>query len=171
MRLSVRARLRAYVRLPDEAQQRRLPRPQPELPAHRCRRRAARGRVAVTLKTAWSDGTTHLLFEPVELLAKLAVLTPRPRIKLLIYHGVLAPHARWRGEAVARERPDGALDTAPAPAAAPAHPASPGPADPAPAPASSPDSVNIPTARHQAWASLMRRAFALDVLTCPRWGE
>jgi hypothetical protein len=39
------------------------------------------------------DGTTHLLFEPVELLEKLAALTPRPRINLILYRGVLAPHA------------------------------------------------------------------------------
>ena len=40
----------------------------------------ADGRVLVILKGEWSDGTTHLLFEPVELLEKLAALTPRPRI-------------------------------------------------------------------------------------------
>ena len=38
------------------------------------------GRVLLALKTAWADGTRHLLFEPVELLEKLASLTPRPRI-------------------------------------------------------------------------------------------
>src|SRR5207253_2651826 len=59
------------------------------------------GRVLVLLKGEWSDGTTHLLFEPVELLEKLAALTPRPRINLVLYHGVLAPHARWRARAVA----------------------------------------------------------------------
>src|SRR5437867_8900703 len=25
-------------------------------------------------------------------------LTPRPRINLILYHGVLAPHARWRAQ-------------------------------------------------------------------------
>ena len=49
------------------------------------------GRVRVQLKRAWSDGTTHLLFEPVEFLEKLAALTPRPAINLILYHGVLAP--------------------------------------------------------------------------------
>src|SRR5207302_8281664 len=38
------------------------------------------GLVLVTLKAEWHDGTTHLLFTPVELLEKLAALTPRPRI-------------------------------------------------------------------------------------------
>ena len=31
---------------------------------------------------------------------KLAALTPRPRINLILYHGVLAPHARWRSRIV-----------------------------------------------------------------------
>jgi hypothetical protein len=48
----------------------------------------------------WRDGTSHLLFEPVELLEKLAAITPRPAINLLLYHGVLAPHARWRSRVV-----------------------------------------------------------------------
>jgi len=30
----------------------------------------------------------------VEFLEKLAALTPRPAINLVLYHGVLAPHAR-----------------------------------------------------------------------------
>ncbi len=54
------------------------------------------GRVVLTLKTAWTDGTRYLVFKPLELLEKLAALTPRPRINLVLYHGVLAPHARWR---------------------------------------------------------------------------
>jgi len=50
------------------------------------------GRVLLSLKTTWADGTRHLLFEPLELLEKLAALTPRPRINLVLYHGVLGPH-------------------------------------------------------------------------------
>src|SRR5207247_9794338 len=60
------------------------------------------GLVLVTLKTEWHDGTTHLLFTPVELLEKLAALTPRPRINLVLYHGILAPRARARAHAVAQ---------------------------------------------------------------------
>jgi len=36
------------------------------------------GRIALTLKTAWADGTRQLVLEPPELLEKLAVI-PRPR--------------------------------------------------------------------------------------------
>ena len=48
----------------------------------------------VQLKRVWADGGSHLLFEPLEFLEKLAALTPRPRINLILYHGMLAPHAR-----------------------------------------------------------------------------
>jgi len=66
------------------------------------------GHVVVTLKSRWRDGTTHLRFEPVDFLGKLAALIPRPRVNLLIYSGVLAPHARWRARVVAYGRPDDA---------------------------------------------------------------
>jgi hypothetical protein len=50
------------------------------------------GRVLMTLKIAWRDGTSHLLLEPIEVLEKLAALTP-PRINLVLYHGVWAARA------------------------------------------------------------------------------
>jgi hypothetical protein len=45
--------------------------------------RTADGQVILDLRRRWADGTTQLLFEPVELLERLAALTPRPRINLL----------------------------------------------------------------------------------------
>ena len=60
----------------------------------------ADGQVRLELNYAWADGTTHLLFEPVELLERLAVLTPRPRINVILYRGVLAPRAAWRSQVV-----------------------------------------------------------------------
>jgi hypothetical protein len=99
------------------------------------------------------DGTHHLVFEPLELLEKLAALTPRPRINLVLYHGVLAPHAGWRSRVVAYRAPP---VEAPAVASASAN------ANGEPAAA--------PTSRHWAWADLMRRAFDIDVLACPRCG-
>ena len=45
--------------------------------------------VLLRLRHRWTDGTTHLLFDPIELLERLAVITPRPRINLILYHGVL----------------------------------------------------------------------------------
>lgn len=58
------------------------------------------GRIAVQLKTPWSDGTTHVVYEPVDFIAKLAALIPRPRKNLVLYHGVLAAHCAWRERVV-----------------------------------------------------------------------
>jgi hypothetical protein len=114
------------------------------------------GRILLELKSQWADGTRQLLFEPLELLEKLAALTPRPRINLVLYHGVLAPHARWRRHAVAYEEPGLPLGTPVADSPAPGVPQLQGQA---PAPP-----------RYWAWADLMRRAFDVDVLACPRCG-
>src|SRR2546428_2836128 len=113
------------------------------------------GRIVLTLKTAWADGTQHLVFEPLELLERLAAITPRPRINLVLYHGVLAPHARWRARVVA-------YGATPVSRPVPASPSAKGSA--------SDDTATTPNPRHWAWADLMRRAFDIDVLACPRCG-
>ena len=79
----------------------RLPRAENRL------RRMADGRVRVRLKRAWHDGTTHLLFEPLEFLEKLAALTPRPEINLVLYYGVprMLASARWSSAPDARRPP------------------------------------------------------------------
>jgi hypothetical protein len=44
------------------------------------------------------------VFDPLELLMRLAAITPRPETNLLICHGLLAPRARWRPRMVAYGR-------------------------------------------------------------------
>jgi len=46
------------------------------------------GQVVLQLRHRWADGTTHLVFTPTAFLERLAALTPRPRINLILYHGV-----------------------------------------------------------------------------------
>ena len=46
----------------------------------------------------WMDGTQHLELSPIEWLEKLAALVPPQRVSQILYHGVLAPHAKWRKE-------------------------------------------------------------------------
>ena len=46
------------------------------------------GRVRYQLKTPWRNGTTHVEFEPVDFIAKLAALVPPPRAHLTRFHGV-----------------------------------------------------------------------------------
>jgi hypothetical protein len=117
------------------------------------------GRVVLELKAAWGDGTTHLVFEPEDFLARLGALTPRPRINLIFYHGVLAPHARSRA-AVVRYGVAASAEAGPTTEAV----------------SSGTDTLasggvrSSPTGRGWRWANLMRRAFDWDVLACLRCG-
>ena len=121
------------------------------------------GQVRLHLRQPWADGTTHLVFDPVEFLGRLAVLVPRPRINLALYHGVLGPRAAWRAAVVAREvaRPgDGTSRTEDL-----------GGQDSQGAVDARPPDADPRRARGRLWADLMRRTFGFDVLACPRCGE
>ncbi len=48
------------------------------------------------LKTPYRDGTTHVIFEPLDFIARLAALVPKPRVNLTRFHGVFAPNSRHR---------------------------------------------------------------------------
>jgi hypothetical protein len=52
------------------------------------------------------DGTTHMIFEPLELVEKLAALVPPPKFNLIRYHGVLAPSAAFRPLIIPESRAD-----------------------------------------------------------------
>jgi DNA-directed RNA polymerase subunit RPC12/RpoP len=138
------------------------------------------GAVVLRLRRSWSDGTRAIRFEPSEFLEKLASLVPKPRINLLVYHGVFGPHAHRRKEAVRRAH-EGARRTAvstaagearsdpasSAPTAAPVAEAAGGdPATPRPPPP--PPGYVRP--KYVAWAALLERTFAIDVLACPDCG-
>ncbi len=45
----------------------------------------AQGQVRYTLKTPYRDGTTHAMFEPLDFIARLAALVPKPRVHLTRY--------------------------------------------------------------------------------------
>jgi hypothetical protein len=62
------------------------------------------GRVSYRLRHKWRDGTTHVLFEPLELVEKLAALVPPPRFNLVRYSGIFAPASRWRSQIVPFDR-------------------------------------------------------------------
>jgi hypothetical protein len=107
------------------------------------------GRLLYRLKRRWRDGTTHMVFQPLELVEKLAAIVPPPRVHMIRYHGVLAPRAGCRREIV------GALRFNPANGKDPSDDAS--------------DCVHAPR-RWTPWPKLMQRVFAIDVLECPRCG-
>ena len=114
----------------------------------------AAGRLQITddeqltfrLKTPWSDGTTHLLLSPLELIEKLAALVPPRRLNLIRYHGVLAPNASARKQIVPASLVEATSiePTAAVSAQARAH--------------------------RRTWAALLARVFDLDGTLCPCCG-
>ena len=56
----------------------------------------AQGQVVYKLKTAYRNGTTHIVLDPLDFLSRLTSLIPRPRVHLIRFHGVFAPHFKYR---------------------------------------------------------------------------
>ena len=89
------------------------------------------GEYPVQLKTPYSDGTTHVIFEPLDcmshilvlhpsgdfsranrlscrfVIAKLAALAAKPRVNLTRFHGVFAPNSKHRVEVTPAKRGKG----------------------------------------------------------------
>jgi hypothetical protein len=105
------------------------------------------GKVLYTLKTPYRDGTTQVAFEPVDFMARLAALVPKPRGNLTRFHGVLAPNHRWRGLVTPAKRGKSAMRP------------------------SDSDVVSL-FKRHAAmtWAQRLKRVFNIDIEVCGRCG-
>jgi hypothetical protein len=70
-----------------------------------------RGRVVYRYKRPFRDGSTHVVLEPLDFIARLAALVPRPRFNLTRFHGVFAPNCKHRARIVPH-RPRGTVDNA-----------------------------------------------------------
>jgi hypothetical protein len=105
------------------------------------------GKVVYTLKTPYRDGTTQVAFEPVDFIARLAALVPKPRVNLTRYHGVLAPNHRWRRLVTPAKRGKAVKRT-------------------------STTEVRPRDERHAAmtWAQRLKRVFNIDIEVCSRCG-
>jgi len=86
-------------------------------------------------------------FEPVDFIACLAALVPKPRVNLTRYHGVLAPNHRWRGQITPAHRGKGVKRI-------------------------TNTEVRSPAERHAAmtWAQRLKRVFNIDIEVCSRCG-
>ncbi len=104
------------------------------------------GNIRYQLKTPYSDGTTHVIFEPMDFIAKLAALIPRPRVNLTRFHGVFAPNSQLRADVTPAKRGKGS-------------------------PLKSIDD-STPEKRHKAmtWAQRLKRVFNIDVSICTKCG-
>lgn len=107
------------------------------------------GHVRYTLKTPYRDGTTHIVLEPLDFMARLAALVPPPRMHLTRYHGVFAPHSKLRAAVTPAHRGVGVAK----------QPATAEPQKP-------------PTPKHVAmsWARRLKRLFGIQIEGCVRCG-
>ena len=55
-----------------------------------------RGQVVNRLEHPFHDGTTHVVLDPIDFIARVAARVPRPRAHLTRYHGVFAPNFKHR---------------------------------------------------------------------------
>ena len=108
----------------------------------------AQGKVVYLLKTPYRDGTTHVVFEPLDFIARLAALVPRPRVNLTRYHGVLAPNHRWRAEVTPSGRGRGKGNAS-----------------------GQPERSAIERHAAMRWAQRLKRVFNFDVESCVRCGK
>jgi hypothetical protein len=108
------------------------------------------GHIRYALKTPYRDGTTHVIFEPLDLIARLAALVPKPRAHLTRYHGVFAPNGRLRRHITRAGQGKQGLTRCPEPQAA-----------------------ERPAAQRRAsmtWAERLKRVFRIEIETCRRCG-
>ena len=103
------------------------------------------GKVRYELKTPFRNGTTHVIFEPLDFIARLAALVPKPRANLTRFHGVFAPNSKHRALVTPSGRGKGASRRRPI------------------------NTIQM-TKRHTAmtWAQRLKRVFNIDIDTCEK---
>lgn len=102
------------------------------------------GNIRYRLKTPYRDGTTHIVLEPLDFIARLAALVPAPRVNLTRFHGIFAPNHNLRAQVTPARR----------------------------GPRRRPGSPRTAAERHAAmtWAQRLKRVFSIDIDTCSRCG-
>lgn len=108
------------------------------------------GNVHYQLKTPYRDGTTHVIFEPLDFIARLAALVPKPRVHLTRFHGVFAPNSSYRTRVTPARRGRGSQHT----------------------PRTDREEAPTPVERRAAmtWAQRLKRVFGIDIQTCAACG-
>ena len=90
-----------------------------------------------------------MIFEPLDFIARLAALVPKPRVNLTRYHGVFAPNSRYRGRVTKAMRGRGGR-----------RPATGVPKEPTP----------VECRATMTWAQRLKRVFRIDIETCQGCG-
>ena len=106
------------------------------------------GRVRYELKTPWRNGTTHVIFEPLDFISRLVALVPKPRVNLTRFHGVFAPNSKYRSRVTPtgrgkRKKPHSANEA---------------------------DQTPAEKRASMTWAKRLKRVFNIEVETCDKCG-
>ena len=108
------------------------------------------GNIRYELKTPYRDGTTHVIFEPLDFISRLVALVPPPRVNLTRYHEVFAPNSQHRALVTPGKRGKDNKKQR------------------------HPDEVDdrTPAERRAAmtWAQCLKRVFNIDIETCTECG-
>lgn len=98
------------------------------------------GKIRYELKKPYRDGTTHIIFEPIDFISKLVALVPIPRVNLVRFHGVFAPNNQYRKAIVPGKKEQTAVSTDP--------------------------KTESEKRIAMNWARRLKRAFDIDIKTC-----
>ncbi len=109
----------------------------------------AGGHVRYQLKMPYSEGTTHVLFEPRISSRGWSRSLPKPRVNLTRLHGVFAPNSAHRARVTKAHRGKGAR---------------------AQAAAQTDDTTPAQRRASMTWAQRLKRVFGIDIETCPVCG-
>jgi hypothetical protein len=63
------------------------------------------GQVTYKFKQPLRNGSTHVVLDPLDFIARLAALVPRPRLNLTRFHEVFAPNCKYRPHVVPKRKP------------------------------------------------------------------
>ena len=85
-----------------------------------------------------------MLFEPLDFIARLAALVPKPRVNLTRFHGVFAPNSAHRAQVTKAGRGRGGRGAE--------------------------DSTPAKRRASMSWAQRLKRVFKIDIETCPACG-
>jgi hypothetical protein len=115
----------------------------PPVSAHRLSL-TSEGNIRYELKTPYRNGTTAMVFEPLDFISKLAALVPSPRVNLTRFYGVFAPNSRYRSGIIIRPLAKESVEK------------------------------ELPTASEKrgamTWAARLKRAFEIDIKKCESCG-
>src|SRR5690606_9186385 len=131
----VRRRLRAVHRVADAAGSGRQPSTSPDTGQY--------------VTCSYRDGTTHIVLEPLDFMARLAALVPPPRAPPTRSHGVLAPGSALRAAVTPSGRGQGSSKQSKA---------------------QDEEGGVQKKALGMTWAQRLKRVFAIEIETCQRCG-